>query len=94
MQKLLINLKIDQPLTPADLGKINVVIDTPTIVAISGRGPIWLYSYITHMVHTAVAVFVYDPRIGFICVSTHHPDFAVGDVLTDFAADETIDITF
>ena len=94
MQKLLINLKIDQPLTPADLSKINITVDCPSIIAITGRGPIWLYAYLTHMAHVAVALYVFDPRLGYVCVATHNPDHKVGDVLTDFVPDKTIDITF
>lgn len=94
MKKLLINLNVNSPITPADLSKINITVDCPSIVAITGRGPIWLYSVLTHVLHIAVALYVFDPRLGYVCVSTHHPDYKVGDVLTDFTPDKTIDITF
>jgi len=94
MQKVLVNIQTDQPITPTDLAKINIKIVCPSIVAISGRGPIWLYSFLTHVLHIAVALYVFDPRLGYVCVATHNPDHKVGDVLTDFVPDKTIDITF
>ncbi|MFN3534428.1 MAG: CRISPR-associated protein Csx3, partial [Desulfatiglandales bacterium] len=43
-------------------------LDGPSIVAITGRGPIWLYSVLTHVLHIAVALYVFDPRLGYVCV--------------------------
>ncbi len=92
-KKILINLKSEQPLTPSDLSKINITVDCPSVVAITGRGPIWLYSFLTHVLHIAVALYVFDPRLGYVCVASHNPNFAVGDILADFTPDQTIDIT-
>lgn len=94
MQKLLINLNVNNPITPADLSKIHIKIEGPSIAAITGRGPIWLYAYLTHCLHTTVALFVFDPRIGYICVASHNQNFQVGDVVADFTPDRTIDIKF
>lgn len=53
-------------------------------VVISGRGPIWLYSYLTHFYHPTRFVAVYDPRVcGGVIVETHTRDYEVGDVIEE-----------
>lgn len=42
---------------------------------LTGRGPIWLYSYLTHLAHTFAWVAVYDPRLsGAVVVQRHTKD--------------------
>lgn len=51
-------------------------------VVLSGRGPIWLYAYLTHYYHPTAWVATYDPRLsGAVVVQSHHPDYNVGDVI-------------
>ncbi|MEN2974900.1 MAG: CRISPR-associated protein Csx3 [Candidatus Caldarchaeales archaeon] len=53
------------------------------IVKITGRGPIWLYSSIVHVVaHLARAVAVYDAIVGkYVIVVSHDPEYSIGSVL-------------
>ncbi|MEM0094067.1 MAG: CRISPR-associated ring nuclease Crn3/Csx3 [Thermofilum sp.] len=51
-----------------------------SIIKITGRGPIWLYSAVVHAVaHLTPAVAVYD-AIGkrYIVVVSHSPEYKVG----------------
>ena len=51
-------------------------------VVLSGRGPIWLYCYLTHFYHPTKFIAVYDPRIsGGVIVESHTPNHSVGDVI-------------
>jgi len=51
-------------------------------VVLSGRGPIWLYCFLTHFYHPTKFIAVYDPRIGGgVIVETHTPGYSVGDTL-------------
>ncbi len=49
---------------------------------LSGKGPVWLYAYLTHLGHAFAWLAVYDPRLaGAVVVSRHRPDApAVGSV--------------
>jgi len=64
----------------------NIELELPKInysklVAISGRGPVWLFSTLTHILHPSSAVAVCDPRLGYIIVESHVTKFQVGDVI-------------
>jgi CRISPR-associated protein Csx3 len=51
-------------------------------VVLSGRGPIWLYCYLTHHYHPARFIATYDPRLGgAVVVETHDPNIYVGQVI-------------
>jgi len=51
-------------------------------VVLSGRGPIWLYCYLTHYYHPTKFVSTYDPRLnGAIIVESHDKDYKLGDIL-------------
>ena len=42
-------------------------------VVISGRAPIWLYSYLVHWYHATRWVGIFDPRLGgAVVISRHH----------------------
>lgn len=57
-------------------------IDYTKGVVINGRGPIWLYSYLTHQLHIAAYVATFDPRIGAIVVQSHKANtYRTGDVI-------------
>lgn len=51
-------------------------------VILSGRGPIWLYCFLTHFYHPTKFIATYDPRLeGAIIVERHAPEYNVGSVL-------------
>lgn len=41
---------------------------------LSGRGPIWLYTYLSHLAHTFAWVAVHDPRCGGAVVVQRHTE--------------------
>lgn len=73
----------DRLIAPADLSDLALPpsIDTTGGVVISGRAPIWLYSYLVHELHPTAWVACYDPRLGAIVVSTHSRLARIGQVL-------------
>jgi CRISPR-associated protein Csx3 len=53
-----------------------------SLVIISGRGPIWLYTTLSHLLHPCKGVAIFDPRIGGgIVTQSHSPEFTVGDII-------------
>ena len=73
----------DRLLYPQDLQDLELPpgIDTTGGVVISGRAPIWLYTYLVHELHPTAWVACYDPRLGAIVVSTHSRLTQIGQVL-------------
>lgn len=62
--------------------KLPASIDFKKGVIISGKGPIWLYAHLVHLLHISAWVAVYDPRIGAVVVQSHSKkSFSAGDVL-------------
>lgn len=44
-------------------------------LVLSGRGPVWLYAYLTHLAHTYKWLGIGDPRLGgAVIVARHAPD--------------------
>lgn len=52
-------------------------------VLLNGRGPVWGYAMLAHSAHPTPAVATFDPRLGYVVVATHSPDFTVGQVVAD-----------
>ena len=51
-------------------------------VVLSGRGPVWLYCFLTHFYHTTKFVATYDPRLqGAVIVESHGSEYKVGDII-------------
>ena len=51
-------------------------------VILSGRGPVWLYCFLTHFYHPTKFVATYDPRLeGAVVVESHGSQYKVGDVI-------------
>ncbi|MBD2074355.1 CRISPR-associated protein Csx3 [Phormidium sp. FACHB-592] len=73
----------DRIIAPADLSNLALPpgIDTTGGVVLSGRAPIWLYSYLVQELHPTAWVACYDPRLGAIVVSTHSRLASIGQVL-------------
>ncbi len=56
--------------------------DQPRLgVVLTGRAPIWLYGWLVHECHCTRWVACYDPRLGAVVVSSHHPEARVGQVI-------------
>jgi len=56
--------------------------DTSKGVILFGRGPIWLYAFLTHLCHKFPFVGIFDPRIGAIIIETHKKNsYEIGDVI-------------
>lgn len=54
------------------------------LLIISGRGPIWLYCYLTHFYHTSKAIAIFDPRLnGAVIVQSHDPLYKEGDIVKE-----------
>jgi CRISPR-associated protein Csx3 len=82
----LVTFELKRNLEPSDLTLISRVI--PDVhsrkgVVISGRGPIWLYTFLAHHYHYVKFIAVHDPRIGYIVTESHTPDVKVGEILTE-----------
>ncbi|MEM3610099.1 MAG: CRISPR-associated ring nuclease Crn3/Csx3 [Candidatus Anstonellales archaeon] len=57
-------------------------VDSGKGVILSGRGPIWLYGFLTHCYHPTKFVAIYDPRLkGAAVVESHDLAYKVGDVI-------------
>lgn len=68
---------------PSDLKQVvPPQVDPRRGVIISGRGPVWLYSFLTHQYHYVLWVATFDPRVGGgVVVATHTKKVQVGDVV-------------
>lgn len=73
----------DRLMFPEDLQALQLPpeLDPYYGVILSGRAPIWLYGWLVHACHHTRWVACYDPRLGAVVVSTHHPEVRVGQVL-------------
>lgn len=74
----------DRLMQPADLHALSLPagIDTTAGVVITGRGPVWLYTYLVHELHPTVWVACYDPRLGgAVVVTTHSQQAQIGQVI-------------
>lgn len=79
----MIKFESDGVLIPEDLYSLS----PPTVrgvkgVVLSGRGPIWLYCFLTHFYHPTAFIATYDPRLeGAVIVESHSVNYTVGSVL-------------
>ncbi|RLG05954.1 MAG: hypothetical protein DRN68_07790, partial [Thaumarchaeota archaeon] len=62
------------------------------VIKITGRGPIWLYSAIVHIVaHLTKAVAVYDAiNNTYVIVVSHHPKYRIGERLVSASSNKTL----
>lgn len=76
-------LRPDRLMFPQDLEHLHVPtqLDPRQGVILTGRAPIWLYGWLVHACHHTRWVACYDPRLGAVVVSTHHPEVHLGQVL-------------
>jgi len=79
----LVSFAINDVIEPKDL----ISIQPPKVngakgVVLSGRGPIWLYCFLTHFYHPTKFIATYDPRLeGAVIVEIHAPGYKVGSVM-------------
>lgn len=99
MKKLLVEVKIPDVISPADITSIieKVLKAVPIekygdhVIVISGRMPVWLYSALTHAFHPTAGVATYDPRLqGGVVVMTHTKGVRVGDVISVADAEKVV----
>lgn len=84
-QFLLIELTAkDRLIEPQDIQELELPegVDTSGGVVISGRAPMWVYAYLTHILHPTAWVACYDPRLGAVVVATHSRSCRIGQVIT------------
>jgi len=78
----LIHFELNGSITPDELKNLKPPeINPKKGVVLSGRGPIWLYCFLSHVYHPTPFVAVYDPRIGSVVVQSHSPRISEGDVI-------------
>ena len=79
----IIYFKLNDPILPETLGSLDPPKVDPTKgVVLSGRGPIWLYCYLTHCYHLTKFIAAYDPRLGgAVIVESHSPQYKIGEII-------------
>ncbi|KKG75811.1 hypothetical protein DU74_06760 [Methanosarcina mazei] len=79
----LISFEMGDVLVPEDL----IALTPPNVngakgVVLSGRGPIWLFCFLTHFYHPTKFIATYDPRLGgAVIVERHAPGYEIGSVI-------------
>jgi CRISPR-associated protein Csx3 len=78
----ILSFEIDGVLSPEDLAAlIPPKVDESKGVILSGRGPIWVYCFLTHFYHPTKFIATYDPRLGgAVIVESHAKMYHVGMV--------------
>lgn len=74
----------DGIITPEDLKQLQLPkdIDPTKGVILEGKGPIWLYAFLTHECHATAWLGCYDPRLGGgVVVETHTREVYIGQVV-------------
>ncbi len=67
---------------PSDLVDLSPPeVDPKQGVALSGRGPVWLFAFLSHFYHPTAWVGTNDPRLGIVVVESHTPSVKTGDVI-------------
>ena len=84
---VIVSFDMNEPAAPGDLK----VISPPDMVKenfahkgviLSGRGPVWLYCYLSHFYHPTKFVATHDPRLqGAVVVQSHGSEYRPGDVI-------------
>jgi len=78
----LIHFKLKENISPKILKDLKAPIVNPRKgVILSGRGPIWLYSYLVHYYHPTLFIATYDPRLGAVVIESHTPKYEVGNII-------------
>lgn len=78
-----LHFELENSITPKDLQSVS----PPKLsgvkgVILSGRGPIWLYCFLSHYYHATKFIATYDPREdGAIVAESHTNEYKVGDII-------------
>jgi len=75
--------ELSSVITPEELASLEPPkVNSTKGVILSGRGPIWLYCYLTHYYHPTKFIATYDPRLGgAVIIESHYQNYKVGDIL-------------
>jgi CRISPR-associated protein Csx3 len=78
----LISFEMSDILVPEDLATITPPeVNGAKGVVLSGRGPIWLYCFLTHFYHPTKFIATYDPRLeGAVIIESHALTYQIGSV--------------
>ncbi|WEU40282.1 MAG: CRISPR-associated ring nuclease Crn3/Csx3 [Candidatus Odinarchaeum yellowstonii] len=79
----IVSFELDGVIAPDDLKRVSPPeVNNSKGVILSGRGPIWLYCFLTHFYHPALFIATHDPRLGgAVVVESHSPSYQIGDVI-------------
>jgi CRISPR-associated protein Csx3 len=79
----IVHFELDEAITPGNLVSLNPPkVNLTKGVILSGRGPIWLYCYLTHYYHPSKFIASYDPRVGgAVIVESHSSEYKVGEII-------------
>ncbi len=79
----IVSFEIEGVIIPEDLAALTPPkVEGSKGVILSGRGPVWLYCFMTHFYHPTKFIATYDPRLGGAAiVETHSVDHNIGSVL-------------
>ena len=73
----------DRLLKPEDIKNLKLPngVNTKSGVVISGRAPMWVYSFLTRELHPTAWVACYDPRLGAVVSTTSCSQVCIGQVI-------------
>ena len=79
----ILHFELVDPILPETLKSLNPPKINPTKgIILSGRGPIWLYCYLTHHYHPTKFIATYDPRLGgAVIIESHSPQHKTGEII-------------
>ena len=78
------SIGVESPITPEHpLPPMPADLQPGELLAIEGRAPVWRYAMALHKAHgsAAGAIAVFDPRLGYVIVISHKPEFKEGEIL-------------
>ena len=80
---IIVHFELEEPILPEILQNINPPkVNSTKGIILSGRGPIWLYSYLTHHYHPTKFIAIDDPRLGgAVIVESHNPNYKSGEII-------------
>jgi CRISPR-associated protein Csx3 len=73
----------DRLVKPEDIKNLKLPngVNTKSGVVISGRAPMWVYSFLTRELHPTAWVACYDPRLGAVVSTTSSSQVCIGQVI-------------
>lgn len=83
-QVLSINLTAnDRLIEPQDIKNLKLPfgVNTGSGIVISGRAPMWVYSFLTRELHPTAWIACYDPRLGAVVSTTSCKQVCIGQVI-------------